>query len=46
MITLDGQKIPIIKCFKYLGLIIQKKNEIYEDVNHKIKVRWLKCGGV
>ena len=38
VITLDGQQIPIIKCFKYLGLIIQKDGEIDGDVNHRIKV--------
>ena len=42
MITLDGQKIPIIECFKYLKLIIQKDWEIDQDVNHKIKPRLLK----
>ena len=42
MITLDGQKIPVMKCFKYLRSIIQKDGEINGAVNHRIKVVWLK----
>ena len=42
MITLDGQKIPIMGSFKYLGSIIQKDGEINGDVNHRIKVGWLR----
>ena len=37
VITLDGQQIPITKCFKYLRSIIQKDEEIDGDVNYKIK---------
>ena len=37
VITLDGQQIPVIECFKYLGSIIQKDGEIDGDVNHRIK---------
>ena len=42
MITLDGQKIPVTKCFKYQGSEIQKDEEIDRDVNHRIKAGWLK----
>ena len=42
MITLDGQKLPVTECFKYLGSIIQKDREIDGDLNHRIKARWLK----
>ena len=42
MITLDDQKILVTECFKYLGSIIQKDGEINGDVNHRIKVGWLK----
>ena len=42
VITLDGQQIPVTECFKYLGSIIQKDGEIDGDVNHRIKVGWLK----
>ena len=38
---LDGQEIPMISHFKYLGSIIQK-DEIDSDVNHKIQAGWLK----
>ena len=31
-----------MECFKYLGSIIQKDREIDGDVNHRIKVGWLK----
>ena len=39
MITLDGQKILVTKCFKYLGSIIQKDRKIDGDINHRIKAR-------
>ena len=42
VITLDGQQIPVTKCFKYIGLIIQKAGEVDGDVNHRIKAKWLK----
>ena len=41
VITLDGQKILVTECFKYLGSVIQK-DEIDGDVNHRIKAKWLK----
>ena len=40
MITLDVQKIQLMKCFNYLRSIIQKDGEIDGDVNHMTKVRW------
>ena len=46
VITLDSQQIPVTKCFKYLGSIIQKDGEIDGDVNHRIKVVWLKWRSV
>ena len=42
MITLSDHMIPIVKCFKYLGSIIQKDGEIDVDVNRRIKTEWLK----
>ena len=42
VITLDGQQIPVTECFKYLGSIIQKDGKLDGDVNHRIKVGWLK----
>ena len=42
VITLDGQKIPVTECFKYLGSVIQKDKEIDGDVNHRVKADWLK----
>ena len=37
VITLDGQKIPVTECFKYLRSIIQKDREIIGDVKYRIK---------
>ncbi|AET04640.1 hypothetical protein MTR_8g092490 [Medicago truncatula] len=31
-----------LQSFKYLGFIVQNDREIKEDVNHRIKVGWLK----
>ena len=42
VIALNGQKIPVMECFKYLGLIIQKDKKIDGDVNHRIKDECLK----
>ena len=46
MITLDDQQILVMKCFKYLGSIIQKNGEIDGNVNHRIKAEWLKWRNV
>ena len=38
-VTLGSVAIPRAKKFKYFGLIIQKKDDIDEGINHHIKVR-------
>jgi hypothetical protein len=35
---LDGQVVPKKDIFRYVGLMLQKKGDIEEDVNHRIKV--------
>ena len=42
MVTFDGQVVLVTEYFKYLGSIIQIDREIDGNVNHKIKVGWLK----
>ena len=42
VVKLGEQEIPVDDCFKYLGSIIQKYGEIDGDVNHRIKVGWMK----
>ena len=42
VVKLGEQEIPVDDCFKYLESIIQKDGEIDGDVNHKIKVGWMK----
>jgi hypothetical protein len=34
--------VPKKDTFHYLGLMLQKDGDIDEDINHKIKVGWLK----
>jgi len=34
--------IPKVEKFKYLGLIIQQKGDIDEDINQRIKACWIK----
>ena len=41
-VTIDGMMIPKVETFKYLGLIIQQKGDIDEDINQRIKVGWQK----
>jgi hypothetical protein len=41
-VRLDGQVIPKKDTFRYLGSILQKDEDINEDLNHRIKVGWLK----
>jgi len=41
-ITMGGVVIPRVEKFKYLGLIIEDKGDIDEDINHRIKVGWQK----
>jgi hypothetical protein len=43
IVKLDGQEIPKSENFRYLGSIIHKDGEeIEEDVNHRIRARWIK----
>jgi hypothetical protein len=41
-VRLDGQVVPKKDTFRYLGSMLQKNGDIYEDVSHRIKVDWLK----
>jgi hypothetical protein len=42
VVKLGEHEIPVDDSFKYLGSIIQKYGEIDGDVNHRIKVGWMK----
>jgi hypothetical protein len=37
-VRLDGQVIPNKDTFRYLGSMLQKNEDIDEDVSHRIKV--------
>ena len=39
---LNNQEIHKNESFRYATLIIHKDGEIKENVNHRIKVRWMK----
>jgi hypothetical protein len=41
-IRLDGQVVPKKDTFRYLGSMLQKDEDIDEDLSHRIKVGWLK----
>ena len=41
-VTLDGHVVPQKDTFRYLGSMLQKDGGIDEDVNHRIKARWMK----
>jgi hypothetical protein len=41
-VSLDGQVVPRKDTFRYLGSMLQKDGDIDEDVNHRIKARWMK----
>jgi hypothetical protein len=41
-VRLDSQMVPKKDTFRYLGSMLQKDENIDEDVSHKIKVGWLK----
>ena len=48
-VTLGGEAIPKVDKFKYLGSIIEKKRNIDEDINHRIRVgrqKWRSVSGV
>jgi hypothetical protein len=40
-VRLDGQVVPKKDTFRYLGSMLQKDEDIDEDVSHRIKVGWL-----
>jgi hypothetical protein len=40
-VRLDGQVVPKKDTFRYLGSMLQKDEDIDEDVSHRIKVDWL-----
>lgn len=42
-ITIDRVSIPKVEKFRYIGSIVQQSGEIDKDINHHIKVGWLKC---
>jgi hypothetical protein len=44
IVRIEDHEIPQNDSFHYLGSIISKDGEIDEDVEHKIKVGWLKWG--
>jgi len=41
-VAVEGMTIPKVEKFKYLGLIIQQKRDIDEDINQRIKAGWIK----
>ena len=41
-VKIASQEIRRSEKLKYLGLIIQQEGEIGEDVNHRVKARWVK----
>ena len=41
-VSLDGKVVPRKDSFRYLGSILQEDGVIDEDVNHRIKVGWMK----
>ena len=42
VVRIEDHEIPQSDSFYYLGSIICKDGEINEDVEHRIKARWLK----
>jgi hypothetical protein len=41
-VRIDGQVVPKKDIFRFLGSMLQKNEDIDEDVSHIIKVDWLK----
>jgi hypothetical protein len=41
-VRLDSQVVPKKDTFRYLGSMLQKNEDIDEDVSHRIKASWLK----
>ena len=44
-VRLYGQQMLKRENFQYLGLIIHKDREIKEDINHRIRIGWMKWRG-
>ena len=41
-VAIEGESIPKVDKFRYLGSIIQENGDIEEDINHRIRVGWQK----
>jgi hypothetical protein len=41
-VSLNGKMVPQKDTFRYLRSMLQKDRDIDKDVNHRIKVRWMK----
>ena len=41
-VSLEGQVVPQKNSFQYLGSMLQKDDDINEDVRHRISAGWLK----
>ena len=41
-VTLAGQVVPRRDTFRYLGSMLQRDDEIDENVSHRIRARWVK----
>jgi hypothetical protein len=41
-VRLDSQVVPKKDTFRYLGSMLQKNEDIDDDVSHRIKASWLK----
>ena len=41
-VSLEGQVVPRKDIFRYLGSMLQRYNDIDEDVSNRIKTGWLK----
>ena len=41
-VSLEGQVVPRMDTFRYLGSMLQRDGDIDEDVSHRIKAGWMK----
>jgi hypothetical protein len=41
-VSLEGQVVSRKETFRYLGSMLQRDGNIYEDVSHRIKAGWMK----
>ena len=41
-ISLEGQVVPKKNTFRYLGSVLQRDEDIDEDVSYRIKAGWMK----